>query len=121
MYTDSIHFDGSDMVSIEKLLGCRIQKIRMSKKITQEELAARIEKSPHFISDIERGIKGPSIQTLTDIIRGLETTPNEVFCDIVDVEDRAITDLMMFFSTMTKEEKEFIIKVTRAYQEVAGK
>ena len=106
-------------MSIEKLLGNRIQKIRMAKKITQEELAAQIEKSPHFISDIERGIKGPSIQTLADIICGLETTPNEVFCDIVAVEDQTITELMTCLSTMTKEEKEFIIKVTRAYQEVA--
>lgn len=40
-----------------KILGNRIQNIRMSKHMTQEQIAAIMDKSPNYISDIERGIR----------------------------------------------------------------
>ena len=75
-----------------KILGNRIQKIRTAKKITQEELARRTDKSPHFISDVERGKKKPSVFTLIELIQGLETTPNEILSDFVTLEDELLSD-----------------------------
>lgn len=40
--------------NINQTLGTRIQQIRLSKKITQEELSDKINISTHFLSDIER-------------------------------------------------------------------
>lgn len=101
----------------EKTLGNRIQKIRTAKKITQEELARRVDKSPHFISDIERGVKKPSVFTLVELIRGLETTPNEVLSDFVTIEDDILTDVVSVFSEMTEGEKKFLLKVLNDYKE----
>lgn len=101
----------------EKTLGNRIQKIRTAKKITQEELARRVDKSPHIISDIERGVKKPSVFTLVELIRGLETTPNEVLSDFVTIEDDILTDVVSVFSEMSEGEKKFLLKILNDYKE----
>lgn len=45
-------------------MGNRIQKARLVKNITQEQLAEKIDTSTQYISDLERGIVGCSIYTL---------------------------------------------------------
>ena len=105
----------------EKTLGNRIQKIRTAKKITQEELARRVDKSPHFISDIERGVKTPSVFTLVELIRGLDTTPNEVLSDFVTIENDVLTDVVSVFSEMTESEKRFLLKILNDYKEFSGR
>ena len=44
--------------------GERIRAAREGAKLTQEQLAERIEVSPQYISDLERGIVGISLPTL---------------------------------------------------------
>ena len=45
-------------------VGEQVKKAREEAKLTQEQLAERIEVSPQYISDLERGVVGVSIQTL---------------------------------------------------------
>lgn len=45
-------------------IGEQVKKARESAKLTQEQLAEKIEVSPQYISDLERGVVGISIQTL---------------------------------------------------------
>lgn len=44
-----------------------LKKLRKEKKLTQEELAEKLDMSPHAISSIERGINFPSAKTLDKI------------------------------------------------------
>lgn len=44
--------------------GERIRAAREQAKLTQEQLAERIEVSPQYISDLERGVVGISLPTL---------------------------------------------------------
>ena len=48
-------------------LGLRIKETRKQQRMTQEMLAERINVSPHYIYEIERGLKNMSLATLTDI------------------------------------------------------
>ena len=49
------------------VVGARIRKYRLERGITQEDLAFQINTSAAYISNIERGIKRPSLQKLVEI------------------------------------------------------
>lgn len=48
-------------------IGLRIKQSRKAAKLTQEQLAEKIEVSTQYISDLERGVVGTSIPTLIKI------------------------------------------------------
>ncbi|HEX7762833.1 MAG TPA: helix-turn-helix transcriptional regulator, partial [Cellvibrio sp.] len=47
-------------MQLKKQFGKRVQQLRQARKITQEELAEKVGVSIESISNIERGIHGPS-------------------------------------------------------------
>lgn len=65
--------------AVNDKLGLIIQEKRKLFGLTQEELAEKIEKTPGFIGQIERGICMPSIDTLTQLISILAIDANEIF------------------------------------------
>ena len=62
-------------------VGLRIRHKRTEQGITQEELAFQINTSAAYISNIERGIKKPSLQKLSDIADVLHITVNDLIYD----------------------------------------
>lgn len=52
-------------------IGHRIKRYRTLNKLTLEELASRCELSKGFLSQLERNLTSPSIQTLSDITEAL--------------------------------------------------
>lgn len=48
-------------------LGHRIKQCRKMQKLTQERLAELVNVSPHYIYEIEKGLKTMSLSTLADI------------------------------------------------------
>ena len=60
-----------------KIIGKRIKTFRTGKNVTQEQLAYQINSSPSYISNIERGIKKPSLQKLVEIAEVLGVTVND--------------------------------------------
>ena len=62
-------------------IGNKIKTLRISKSLTQEELADRAELSKGFISQLERDLTSPSIATLTDILQCLGTNLKDFFND----------------------------------------
>ncbi|MDE5741385.1 MAG: helix-turn-helix domain-containing protein [Oscillospiraceae bacterium] len=57
-----------DMIAI----GGRIKAERKRLGISQERLAETVSVSPHYIYEIERGMKAMSLETLINIINALE-------------------------------------------------
>lgn len=53
-------------------IGGRIKAERKRQGMTQEKLAEMINVSPHYIYEIERGMKAMSLETLISITRVLE-------------------------------------------------
>ena len=56
------------------LIGKRIREIRKRKKISQAALSDMVDITPTFISYIESGLKGMSIETLVAISNALGVT-----------------------------------------------
>jgi transcriptional regulator with XRE-family HTH domain len=63
-------------------LGRRLRDLRKECDLTQEELAERAEISWHFLSSIERGQKGATVETLLALAKALDMSLSELFLDV---------------------------------------
>ena len=59
-------------------IGEQIKAAREQSKLTQEQFAERIDVSPQFVSDLERGVVGASIATLKSICTVLGVSSDQI-------------------------------------------
>ena len=64
---------------LKPALAARIRAARLRNKMTQEDLAAQVERTPESISNIERGLQLPSIETMLEICRILGISIADMF------------------------------------------
>ncbi len=62
-------------------IGERIKSAREKGKLTQEQLAERIEVSPQYVSDLERGVVGISVPTLIRLCVALGVSSDQILFD----------------------------------------
>lgn len=62
-------------------IGSKIKSLRLKNGLTQEELGERTDLSKGFISQLERDMNSPSIETFFTLLEVLGTTPKEFFDD----------------------------------------
>ena len=62
-------------------IGKKIKRLRLKKGLTQEELGERTDLTKGFISQLERDINSPSIETLFSILNVLGSKPKDFFDD----------------------------------------
>ncbi|WKA53655.1 helix-turn-helix domain-containing protein [Planococcus shixiaomingii] len=67
-------------------IGIKIKRLRLKNGLTQEELGERTDLSKGFISQLERDMNSPSIETLFSLLEVLGTTPKEFFDDDEEVK-----------------------------------
>jgi len=87
-------------------VGLRIRSIRMDRGITQEELAFQINTSAAYVSNIERGVKKPSLQKLSDIADILHVTVNDLIYDQTDISAPTDDELLKVLSLWEPEKQE---------------
>ena len=63
-----------------------LKRIREQKKVSQKELAEKLNMSQGYISEIEKNIKSPTIRVLYEIAEALEVCPHilipvTIYCD----------------------------------------
>ncbi|MBR2741106.1 MAG: helix-turn-helix transcriptional regulator [Oscillospiraceae bacterium] len=100
-------------------LGKRIQIQRKRKDMSQTDLADIIGKTTPFMSYIENGTKSLSLDTFVDMVNALETTPNELLRESVDLnkEDIAIS-LADELGECTEAEKQLLVEVVQAVRAI---
>ena len=69
-------------------IGQRIRQLRMKNDLTLEELASRTELTKGFLSQLERNLTSPSLQTLDDIASALGVTMSRFFA--ADQEEQVV-------------------------------
>ena len=67
------------------LFGARLRELRQKRGMTQEQLAAAADTAGPYVSDMERGIKVPSLTTIIRLAIALDCKVT----DLVRVFDRA--------------------------------
>ena len=101
-----------------KAVGRRIKEAREKRHLTQEELAARIDISPTYVSVIERGTKIPRLDTFVAIANALEVSGDALLLDVVDhAAESQASDLSAALEGLPWEEKRRILKVVRTLME----
>ena len=69
-------------------LGRRIGEIRRLRGLSQMALAEQIEKAPTFISSIETGQRGMSIETFVSIANALNVSADALLIDSIENTER---------------------------------
>lgn len=68
---------------IDKRIGLRIKQRREQLGMTQEDFAEKLGVTSNYISTIERGTAFPRCEKLVQILNVLETTADNIFCDVL--------------------------------------
>ena len=76
-------------------IGNKLKRLRLTRGLTQEEMADRCELTKGFISQVERNQASPSIATLTDMLECLGVTLADFFSERGE-EKRVFTPDEMF-------------------------
>lgn len=77
------------MTDINKALGQVLIKCRTLAKISQEELADRAGIHRTYVSQIERGLKSPTLSVLFQISKSLNTTASVLIAEV----EQALNDI----------------------------
>lgn len=80
-------------------IGSRVKRAREKSGMTQEQFAEFINKTPQFISDLERGVSGISIETLRTICEKLCISSDSIL--FADRNENDISELMTKFRRMS--------------------
>lgn len=70
-------------------IGKKIKNLRLKKGLTQEELGERTDLTKGYISQLERNLSSPSIDTFFNILEVLGCTPKEFF-DEEEAEQKVV-------------------------------
>ena len=68
-------------------MGDRIKEIRKKRGLTQEQLAEKLDISVEYVSQIERGLKMPSMQMFIKLVEVLNVSADYLLRDIVSTHD----------------------------------
>ena len=91
------------MKELNKQMGARIRAQREYLGITREGLCDYVNISPQFLSEIERGIKGVSAETLYKLCNGLG-----ISADYILMGKDSITDVSMILKLLSTLDKKYI-------------
>jgi transcriptional regulator with XRE-family HTH domain len=96
-------------------LGQKIQNIRKSKNISQAALSVMIDKSPGYISYLERGTKVMSLETFVSIANALEVSTdallNRQLTNAMEISNREVQNI---FASCTLYETYVLLDVMQA-------
>lgn len=87
---------------ILQTIGNNIKTLRLSKGMTQEQMAEKLDHSVNFVSLIELGKSGMSVTTMIDICNILDVDVNCIFKGLLDYEiknsDKKLINNILFLS-----------------------
>lgn len=106
-------------MAIQRNFKRQLRRIRKSKELTQEQLAARANRSVEAISNLERGLNLPSFETLEELAAALQVPARDFF--EFDDEDAAratkLADLLNIARTLSDEDLSVAVIQVRALRD----
>ncbi len=97
-------------------MGTRLRKARKKKGMNQRQLAETINSNASYISDIERGMKTPSLNTFVDIIIALDVSADYVLQGSVDSgKEYVFDDVTTLLEKMTPKQRKVAYDLVMCY------
>jgi len=91
------------------VIGKRIRERRRSRNLSQEQLADLIDKSTVFVSNLENGKKGASLESIVNICLVLDLSLDELITGAPKTyEDEYVDAVISVFQRCTDREKHFL-------------
>jgi transcriptional regulator with XRE-family HTH domain len=95
------------------LLGLRLKKVRLSKKLSQDKLSEKCDVSPQHLSQIESGKTKLSLPCLVRICNALEITADCLLMDSVNcLTPQVMEEVAMVYSDCTPHEIFFMLSIS---------
>ncbi|WP_422445273.1 helix-turn-helix domain-containing protein [Thermoanaerobacterium sp. DL9XJH110] len=101
-------------------IGKRLKEIRKSKTITITALSKKIGLTREYLSNIERNINTPSLQTLQKICDALGITLAEFFSEEERQIPPEISSLMKEVKNLTPEQAELLARFIQTMKDQKG-
>ncbi|MFH0902292.1 MAG: helix-turn-helix transcriptional regulator [Pseudomonadota bacterium] len=95
--------------NLAKRLGSRLQKMRNERGLTQEQVAESAGLVPNYVSEIERGAKLPTLDTLASVADALGVTLSEVVLGVDRPLPREATRLDHILAGQTVEVRKTLL------------
>lgn len=93
-------------------IGKRIQDTRKARGLTQSDLAAKVDITPKYLSNIECGDKVPKFETFVAIANALEVDANTLLVDVLHVSSAIIsTEISQKLSALSPAEQRRLKRV----------
>lgn len=100
---------------IIKTLGKNVKQIRLLKGLSQENLASELQKSINFVSLLENGKTGLSVQTIVDICNVLEIDANTLFSGIISTQETSVDSFIINSLNLFDEKDREIVNTLTTY------
>ncbi len=100
-------------------IGARIQRFRLERCMSQENLAEAAAVSRVYVSNLERGEKGISLETFVSILNALEISADDILGDIVTRRrPSSFAGSADVFCDCTKEEADILLAILKSTKQV---
>lgn len=104
---------------INIMIGEQVRIAREAAKLTQEVLAEKIEVTPQYVSDLERGVVGIALGTLKKLCCTLEVTSDQILFGKRE-EDRNVV-LANVCSSLPEEQFDILIDIAKSFVKAVNK
>ena len=96
------------MFDLTKRVGNNIREIRKSQNLTIDEFAEKCDFQAPYLSNVERGERNITLQTLEKLIIALNVNPGEILIPGITkiTEDRSIRDELIYILLDSLENKD---------------
>lgn len=101
--------------SVVRTLGKNVKQIRLLKGLSQENLASALQKSINFVSLLENGKTGLSVQTIVDICNVLEIDANTLFSGIINTQETSVDSFIINSLSLFDEKDKEIVNTLTTY------
>lgn len=100
-------------------IGKRIRLLRKQQHLSQLTLAEMVDKSPTYISLVENGQKGPSLEMLIDVANALKVTMDVLLAGYINQNTAAVdAELSALLEDCSEYEKRVIVESARSLKHV---
>ena len=97
-----------------EIIGKRIKRYRMDRKLSQDKLGDIVHITGRHISSIETGAKGPSLEMLIMIANALDVSADDLLTDNLKHSSSPVnTELHDLLLDCNNDEKDILIKLVK--------
>ena len=97
-------------------LGKRIREARLSKKMTQEQLAEQADIGLYYLGEVERGVKTPSLKVFVAIADALNVSADSLLRDSVSTGNAYVNnEITRRLDTLSPKQRASAVEILDAY------